>query len=353
MTTRHRIERISARPLSVPLTSPFVIASARVDATPNVLVEVEVVDTITGARAIGFGEAATLPPVTSETQAEVLARINALSVSLDLSTLEGHASSSQGVHTALEDALARLEGRPLRHVLAGDRAAIDLLTTDITLPIGEPAAMGQLALGWRARGFTCFKVKVGKDIYADLRVLETIHRLVPDATFILDANAAYSAKEAIGLARACERLGLIVDCFEQPCGRFALDAMAEVAAALELPVIADESFQHFDDLAVLTKERAADGINLKLAKLGSLRTAVMIGRTAREQYGMKLMVGAMVETRLGIAAAANVAAALGGVEYPDLDTAFLLAADPFSGGYLADGRRLSLTNDPGLGVRPT
>lgn len=347
-----RIERLTAKPLSVPLTSPFVIASARVDVTPNVLVEVEVVDTKTGARAVGLGEAATLHPVSEQTQADVLTRLAQLVTPVELPLPdELHGSNAQGLFMALEDALARLEGRPLRSALAGEHRVVEFITTDITLPIGEPAAMAQLAREWRARGFTCFKVKVGKDADADLRALEQIHRAVPDATFRIDANAAFTAAEAIALAKASERLGLVVECFEQPCGKHALDAMAEVAAALTIPVIADESFQGLEDVALLAKERAADGINLKLAKLGTPRAAVQAGRLAREKYGMKLMMGAMVETRLGITAAANVAAALGGVEFPDLDTALLLAADPFRGGYLMSGARLELTNGPGLDLQ--
>ena len=347
-----RIERIAAKPLSVPLTSPFVIASARVDVTPNVLIEIELVELKTGARAVGLGEAATLHPVTSQTQQDVLAQLTQLVTPCDLSVLDGlHGSTVQGLSTAVEDALARLEGKTLRSALAGHRPVAEVIITDITLPIGEPAAMAQLAREWRARGFTCFKVKVGKDADADLRALEQIHRAVPDATFIIDANAAFSAAEAISLARSGERLGLVIECFEQPCGKHALDAMAEVAAALSIPVIADESLQGPADLALLAKERAADGINLKIAKLGSPRAAVELGRLAREKYGMKLMMGAMVETRLGITAAANVAAALGGVEFPDLDTALLLAADPFSGGYVMTGPRLALTSGPGLDLR--
>ena len=58
----------------------------------------------------------------------------------------------------------------------------------------------------------------------------------------------------------------------------------------------------------------------------------------------------MVETRVGLLAMAHVVAALGGVDWVDLDTAFLLADDPFDGGWRFDGPRLSLTSDPGLGV---
>jgi L-alanine-DL-glutamate epimerase-like enolase superfamily enzyme len=62
------------------------------------------------------------------------------------------------------------------------------------------------------------------------------------------------------------------------------------------------------------------------------------------------MMGGMVETRLGMTAAAHVAAALGGVDFPDLDTAWLLAEDRFTGGYLADGPRYTLSGE-GFGVR--
>jgi L-alanine-DL-glutamate epimerase-like enolase superfamily enzyme len=67
---------------------------------------------------------------------------------------------------------------------------------------------------------------------------------------------------------------------------------------------------------------------------------------------MPLMMGGMVETRLGMTAAAHVAAALGGVDFVDLDTALLLADDPYEGGYDADGPRLTLADAPGLGIRP-
>jgi L-alanine-DL-glutamate epimerase-like enolase superfamily enzyme len=66
---------------------------------------------------------------------------------------------------------------------------------------------------------------------------------------------------------------------------------------------------------------------------------------------MDLMVVGMVETRLGMTAAAHVAAALGGARFIDLDTAWLLAEDPYEGGYRATGPKCSLGPEPGLGVR--
>ena len=62
------------------------------------------------------------------------------------------------------------------------------------------------------------------------------------------------------------------------------------------------------------------------------------------------MVGGMVETRLGMTAAAHLAASLGGVEFADLDTAWLLTEEPFDGGYQAEGARMRLGRAPGLGL---
>ncbi len=93
-------------------------------------------------------------------------------------------------------------------------------------------------------------------------------------------------------------------------------------------------------------------MNLKLAKLGGPLAALALGRRARAA-GLRLMAGAMVETRVGLMAMAHVVTALGGVEWVDLDTAFLLAGDPFSGGWNVEGAHLRLTGEPGLGLAVT
>jgi len=125
--------------------------------------------------------------------------------------------------------------------------------------------------------------------------------------------------------------------------------MAEVAAGSPVPVVADESFRSAADLDRLLAARAAQAVNLKLGKLGGPLAALALARRARDA-GLRLMAGAMVETRVGLLAMAHVVAALGGVDWIDLDTAFLLADDPFHGGWTFDGPRLRLATDPGLGV---
>jgi L-alanine-DL-glutamate epimerase-like enolase superfamily enzyme len=205
------------------------------------------------------------------------------------------------------------------------------------------------ARAYRDAGFACFKVKVGHDHRADHAALRAIAAAVPDARFRLDANEGYTARDALELLDRLVADGLALECFEQPCARDDLAGMAEVSAHSPVPVIADESFRGPADPDRLSDARAAHGVNLKLAKLGGPGAAVALGREARRR-GLSLMAGAMVETRVGIATMAHVVAALGGVDWVDLDTAFLLARDPFVGGYRAEGSRLVLEPGAGSGV---
>jgi L-alanine-DL-glutamate epimerase-like enolase superfamily enzyme len=223
------------------------------------------------------------------------------------------------------------------------------MVTDITLPIVPAPSMVRLARDWHERGFRVFKVKVGRNVDEDIAALEAVHRAVPGVTFRVDANAGFSARDAILLMAALERLGLRIECLEQPCAAGDLDALAAVCRAVHPPVIADESVASLGDLARVAAAGAADGVNLKIAKSGGLLAAMRVGIEAQRR-GMPVMVGGMVETRLGMTAGAHLVAALGGVPFVDLDTAWLLAEDPYEGGYRAVGPRYSLGEEPGLGV---
>jgi L-alanine-DL-glutamate epimerase-like enolase superfamily enzyme len=357
-----RIVGLDARPLSVPLREPFVIATGRMDATRAALVTL-VLEDGAGRRAEGLGEAAALPPVTREDQPDLLHAVESARGHLvgttagaladaDAAVADALADSPvarAGVAAALADAWARLAGLPL-YALLGGSGVPEVLGTDITLPIGAPDHVAALARSYRAAGFDCFKVKVGRDHRADHAALRAVAAAVPDARFRLDANAGYSARDALELLALLGGDGLALECFEQPCARDDLAGMAEVAARSPVPVVADESFRGAADLDRLSAARAAHGVNLKLAKLGGPAAAVALGREARRR-GFRLMAGAMVETCVGIATMAHVVAALRGVDWVDLDTAFLLAGDPFAGGYRAEGPRLALEPGEGSGVR--
>jgi len=131
---------------------------------------------------------------------------------------------------------------------------------------------------------------------------------------------------------------------EQPLPPSELDGLAEVTRRAEIPVIADESCETAADIPPQVGK--VDGINIKLAKCGSLREAIRMIAVARA-HGLMVMVGCMIESSIGITAAAHFTPL---VDIVDLDGAALLADDPFVGASI-DGGQVSLPSGPGLGLR--
>ena len=134
-----------------------------------------------------------------------------------------------------------------------------------------------------------------------------------------------------------------VECVEQPVPHCDWDELAFVRARASLPIVVDESSIVATDIPKL--DGLVEGINIKLAKCGGPREAIRMVHTARA-CGLSVMLGCMLETTLGIAAAAHVAPL---VDYVDLDGAALLKEDPFTGPHLEAGR-IVLSDAPGLGV---
>ena len=185
---------LTVAPLSIPLREPFVIASGRMDATRAALVRATLEDG-RGRRAIGLGESAALPPVTREDQPELLQLIATAAPGLrgallgkteDLDRLlaerfpTSHVARA-GVGAAILDAAARLQGLPLWRALGG--AGAPALLTDITLSISDAEHMAAAATDHARAGFTCFKVKVGRDWRADCASLRAVAAAVPGRGF--------------------------------------------------------------------------------------------------------------------------------------------------------------------------
>lgn len=345
-------------PLSIPLIDPFCIATALLTHTHSVLVEVLLEHN--GQAYQGLGESAALPPVTAEDQPDILEGLRNKKKELvglhfqprELEELIGNLHlkpvSKAGVECALLDGISKSEGLPLHRYL-GFQGTPCPLQTDITLPIANPEQLGQLALAYQQRGFKVFKVKVGKCLEEDIQVLKTIGHLTPHMKIRLDANEGYNAEAALKLLAEAQKAGLVVECFEQPCHRDDIEGMQKVTREGGAQVVADESCQCLPHLETIAKKQLAHGINLKLVKFGGVLETLRIGRRA-QTLGLSLMAGAMVETRLGLTSMAQTVTALGGVNWLDLDTAFLLKEDPFYGGYTVHKSELLLTGEGGLGV---
>ena len=190
-----------------------------------------------------------------------------------------------------------------------------------------------------AESYPILKVKLGSD--RDGEIIRAVRRTAPTKTLRVDANAAWTAKHALRMIDMLAEYG--IEFVEQPLPPHDLDGLRFVRERSKLPIIADESCIVATDVAKLAG--VVDGINIKLSKCGGLREALRMIATARA-LGMTVMCGCMIESSLGISAAAHFAALL---DHADFDGAALLADDPYQGATIERGQ-IRVPDAPGLGV---
>ena len=248
-----------------------------------------------------------------------------------------NAAARVAVSAALHDLMGKRLGQPVWRLWGLDPATAP--TSSFTIGIDAPEVMRERVR--EAAAYPVLKVKIGTD--RDDEILGIIRAEAPRARLLVDANTAWSARTAVARLAMLEAHG--VEILEQPLHPQDMEGWRELRRRSRIPVVADESCRTARDVAALAGR--VDGINIKLAKCGSLREAVRMVHTARA-HGMLVMLGCMVESSLGIAAGVQLAPL---VDYADLDGAALLAEDPFDGPGLEEGGRLRFNTEPGLGVR--
>jgi L-alanine-DL-glutamate epimerase-like enolase superfamily enzyme len=244
-------------------------------------------------------------------------------------------AARSAVSAALHDLAAKRLGVPLYRMWGLDPASAPL--SSFTIGIGSEAELRQKVK--EAAEYPLLKVKLGTD--RDEEIVRVIREEAPDKTLRVDANAAWTPKRAV---QTIERLMQYdIEFVEQPLPPHDVEGLRFVRERSPLPIIADESCLVASDIPRL--EGAVDGINIKLSKCGGLREAQKMVATARA-HGMLVMMGCMIETSLGISAAAHLSPLL---DFADLDGAALLADDPYRGANI-DGGKISIPTGPGLGV---
>jgi L-alanine-DL-glutamate epimerase-like enolase superfamily enzyme len=239
---------------------------------------------------------------------------------------------------ALHDLVGKKLGQPLWRIWGLDPKRAPLSSFTIGLDTNEKI----VAKVKEAQEYPILKVKLGTE--RDEEILATI-RGATDKPIRVDANAGWDVARAKQMIPVLKRYG--VEFLEQPLVPDDLEGLLDVrrvAADHELPVVVDESCIVAADIPRLVGR--VDGINIKLAKCGSLREALRMIAAARA-HGMLVMVGCMIETSLGITAAAHFTPL---VDAADLDGAALTVDDPFTGATIAQGQ-IRLPTEPGLGVK--
>jgi L-alanine-DL-glutamate epimerase-like enolase superfamily enzyme len=352
------IKKFSVRKLDAELFTPFTISSGSHRSMTNVLFSLEAAG---GEK--GFGEAAIATHITGETRERTmnsLRRAGELLAGRDASDylgamcllenmLDANRAALAAAEMALLDLATRLQGVSLWKFFGGRTPR---LKTDVTVVIGGAAAAYDFTLKMRRRGFRIFKVKTGADMDEDFRRLEAVKKAAPGCAVYLDANCAYSAKEAEKFIKELARRGIHPEVVEQPVRKDDIDGLAWLSRRLPMPVCADESAYSLDEVFDLIRRNAVTAVNIKLTKLGFLR-AREVWALARAR-GVKLMMGEMLESELASCAAAHFAGGLGGFDFIDLDTPFFIKGSGMRGAsFLSRDGVYSLDRvKAGIGVRP-
>jgi L-alanine-DL-glutamate epimerase-like enolase superfamily enzyme len=338
--------RLETEIVTVHTTHPFVIARGGSSEWRTVWVRLIDEDGLEG-----WGEAAP-SRFYGETSDTVLAALERLRPIIEGANADDIEQTELAMVQALRfNAAARCAVSAALHDLQGKRLGVPLWKLWGLTPSQSPRSSFTIAIAADdetlrhrvrealAAGYPILKVKLGSD--RDRRIIQLVRDEAPSAILRVDANAAWTPKHTLLMAPLLQEL--CVEFIEQPLPPQDLDGMRFVRERCALPIVADESCLVATDVAKLVG--VVDGVNLKLAKCGSLREALRIIHTARA-HGMLVMAGCMIETSLGITAAAHLAPLLDCV---DLDGAALLRDDPFSGATITHGV-VTLPTAPGLGV---
>ena len=191
----------------------------------------------------------------------------------------------------------------------------------------------------QAAAYPVLKIKVGHE--NDEAIIDAV-RHVTDKPIRVDANEGWTDKEtAVKKIEWMQSRG--VEFIEQPMPAAMLEETAWVQQRVNLPLVADEAIMNAADIPSLVE--AYDGINIKLMKAGGIQEALKMIQIARG-FGMKIMIGCMIESSLAISAAAHLSPL---VDWADLDGNLLISNDPFCGVRVSEGR-LILGDQPGIGV---
>ena len=249
-------------------------------------------------------------------------------------TLGGNYAAKSAIDMALHDRLSKKLGVPLYQLWGLNPH--NTPCTSFTIGLDEPEVMAEKTR--RAEAYPILKVKLGTP--RDIEIIQGL-RDVTDKPIYVDANTAWTPKEAVRKIRELTRYG--VELIEQPTKPNDLAGLKFVREHSEFPIIADESVKRASDIPALAG--CVDGINIKLVKCGGLLEAHRMIHVARA-HSLLVMIGCMIESSLGITAAAHLTPL---VDYADLDGNLLITNDPYTGVTLDKGK-LILPEHPGIGV---
>jgi L-Ala-D/L-Glu epimerase len=337
------MDKLTLTDLNLPLKHAFTITRGSRTVASNLLLKVE------RNGLIGYGEFAPNKRYDEsvDTVRKAVKGFDPSRIKNPLDMVELHAylnelyphegSVKAGIEMAYADLMGKSIGLPLHRIWNAPTTTGPM--TSFTIGIDSEDMIRQKVA--EAEPYPVLKVKLGTN--NDRDIMRLIRSLTRKEVWI-DANEGWTdPEEAIDLARFMHRMN--VKLVEQPMPAHMTDELAMLKLGSPVPIIADEGFTGSEDMAQIA--RCYHGINLKLMKTGGMVPALHYLWKAR-QYGMKVMVGCMLESSIANTAAAIVAL---WADFCDLDSHILISDDPFVGLQVGSDGRVRLNELPGLGVQ--
>ncbi|MEM8495566.1 MAG: dipeptide epimerase, partial [Planctomycetota bacterium] len=349
-TTPIAMLELKLHPLELPLRHAWTIAHGTRTVQRNLVVELH--DPETGLS--GYGEAAAIPYFDVHLE-QLTGFLHLQRKWIEASESEQFRAMFENLHSqhewstqrfgfcAIDQAFQDLEGKRVGKA-NWKRCDLHLSTcpqSDYTIGMAEPDVMADKLNEFP--NFPVYKIKLGTGSpETDLKLVERL-RKETEATFRVDANCAWTAEEAITISGPLKQLG--VEFIEQPLKCEAAQEEHEaVYFGSDLPIMADESCITESDVDACAG--VFHGVNIKLMKCGGMTPARRMIARARE-HGMKVMIGCMTETTVGISAIGQLLPLL---DYVDMDGALLLAKDVADGVKVGDDGVAVFPDTPGNGV---
>ncbi len=332
--------RLTHRSATLALREPFSISRSTDETVDSVFVEIE------HEGLVGHGEASPQEHYGESVESATAFLGDAEPLLGDdpfaLDEIEGRLASLPGEHAAraavdmgLHDLCGKIAGVPLWRLLGLRREGPP---TSWTIWLGDPDDMARRTERVGDR-FKRLKLKLGAGDGLDVERVRAV-RGVTGLPLQVDVNEAWELDEALENVQALAALGLQYVEQPLPAGH---PGGAELKEKSPLPIYLDEDCHTLGDVHGCAER--GHGINIKLAKSGGIREAVRMAYAAKA-LELGVMLGCMVESSVGIAAAAQMASLC---DHVDLDGNLLLGDDPWTGVELVDGVQVP-SEQPGLGV---
>lgn len=352
-----RITEIHIAHLSIPLIRPFITAIRQTDCVNDVVIMLK-----TDKGMIGYGSAASTPAITGDSIESIIKAINEVLgpqligrsitdfnhlLTMNDQAIENNSSAKAAIDIALHDLFAQYCSLPLYQLLGGNKNTIN---SCITISVKKTEDMVNDALAWQQQGFTTLKIKLGLNPADDKHRISAIRQAVgPDITLLVDANQGWSEKDTLIMMHYFKQEQLNITLLEQPVAANNINALKNSKEQKECLIIADESCFSPQDALFLAQKYICDGVNIKLMKSGGLENAQAIYHIAKTAQ-MRIMVGCMLESPIGIAAIASFAVSKPDILYADLDPLFLIKDNYVLGGAQQQHNYIKLAEKPGLGI---